>query len=1456
MLSHHFIYRKPRWIRTIRLLLFGFLAFLFVLTLIVARSISELSHAHAILIPQPSQLYISYDREQSYAAKSSPSTPLMFIENVGQLDESVHFEMNIHGNTIRLGDDALWITILEPSDQVSQSRDFAGKHVIPFPDLINPRSGTGVNVRLSFIGANPNPRLEPFGRLNTRVSYFIGNKPDKWFTDIPVWGGVRYVNLYPNLDLEITGEDGQLVTRLVCHSDCEFSLPSVGLRIEGAEALQLHPISATGETSDIRLVTGAGEFTFPLAKVIGKDGTSLSPPSPPIVSGSDIIAPFSSLYDGMKKQVGDRPHQNQGDSDLLYSTYLGGYGGDVGRGIAVDGDGHVYVSGYTHSADFPTTPGAFDTIYSDREAFVIKVDPSTGDLVYATFLGGNTWDYGTTIAVDKVGSAYITGYTFSTNFPTTPGAYDTIFNGGATDVFVTKLNASGNGLQYSTFLGGRTDDIGIDIKVDATNNVYVTGTTESSDFPTTDGAYDTSFGGGICGGPTNARPCADAFIVKLNTSGSEQVYSTYLGDYGFDFSSAIAIDGGGNAYITGHAGSSSFPTTPGAFDRTINGDYDTFATKLDVSGSKLVYATFLGGAGYVVGNSIAVDSAGSAYVTGRTGSGNFTTTPGAYDTVLDGDTDAFVLKLNASGTQLAYSTFLGGAYSESAAGIVVDSSGGTYIVGSTASNDFPTTDGAFDTYYNGGGDAFVVKLNASGTELDYATFFGGSSGEGGAEIVVESGGEAYFTGSTRSYDLPITQDAFDKVLDKFGDAFVVKLEIGAGISIPQIEVTQAIQDSNNNVPLIANKPTIVRVYPECAGGCQGKTGLLRGYGGANELPGSPLHPHRHVEENHDDLQDQRSDLRKTLNFTLPQEWTTEGEITLTAEISDAQESRTLEFVKGNPLRIAWVLIPYKNFIGATFYPDPMVAHEASDFMRKIYPLGYNDLEYIFQPGVAETVNVIKFSPHSANLYLKALRRYWRSTTSKGGWQEGIIPDRLYGWIPGQARVPGGVCGVADSLWAGGEGRVALGADYCDKRLEGQLIQVSPSQVIAHEIGHIQNQYGLKHAPNEGPASDPNCFLESWDPDENYPIYNSYPRGSIGEYGVDVLNDYLLLSPVDTYDFMSYCQKNWISPHNYTKLINGFAVPDTDFNNLTSVEPTRQLLVSGMVYSPTLHVEFDPFYAITSTVPPDSSMTGHYCLDLLDSYASILDSRCFELSFVNPKSGESTDADAFVMAIPYPMDTAEVRLNHLNTPIGSIEVSPHGPTVTLTSPNGGEVWSGTSTYTVTWSASDADGDPLFFALDYSTDAGQTWIPLGVDITTTSHPLDVSLLPGGSEVLLRVNASDGINTGYDLANGLITVGRKPPISLIVAPEEDVTIHPGIPIFLDGYAYDLEDGVLADNSYSWRSDLTGHLGVGKRLLVSLPSGHHTITLTVIDSDTNSSTSAISVTVHQELFLPVVQR
>jgi Beta-propeller repeat len=421
------------------------------------------------------------------------------------------------------------------------------------------------------------------------------------------------------------------------------------------------------------------------------------------------------------------------------SVIFGGNGFDTGLGTT-DSMGNTYVTGGTESSDFPVSSQAAQTQYGGAgDAFVAKIGPD-GKIIYTTYLGGSGLDEGRGIAVDSAGYLWVSGYTESSDFPTREAADTTL--GGSSDGFIARLAPDGS-LASSTFLGANGADRAYALALDAAGNAYVTGRTTGSNFPTTPGAFDQTPNGDF-----------DAFVTKFSPSAAI-LYSSLLGGPGFDDGLAMTVDRAGSVFVTGKA-SDGYPVTPGAFDTTQNGDYDMFVTKLDPSGSALTYSTYVGGDSWDEGLGIAVDGDGNAYFTGNVQSPNYPVTPGAVGGALKGSVGAAATKLNPAGSALVYSGVIGGSAWDEGSALSIDSKGAAYIAGHQASSDFPTTEGALDRTFGGEVDGFLTKVDPSGTELLYSTFVGGNGWDGVMAMAVDDAGRAYLTGGTSSGDYPGT----------------------------------------------------------------------------------------------------------------------------------------------------------------------------------------------------------------------------------------------------------------------------------------------------------------------------------------------------------------------------------------------------------------------------------------------------------------------------------------------------------------------------------------------------------------------------------------------------------------------------------------------------------------------------------------------------------------------------
>ncbi|MBX3276294.1 MAG: SBBP repeat-containing protein, partial [Sandaracinaceae bacterium] len=615
--------------------------------------------------------------------------PMRYERNDGQHDARAHYVARQGALTLFATDEGPVLSLRVPeAPQAGEAPDGALGPVRPGlgaeadgpAERREPPPSRLVGLRIALEGARAGAPIEAGEPLVTRSNYFLGDDPSAWRTDIPNYGSLRYRELAPGVDLVLRGSlEGRIEYDFVV---APGTSPELSVRFEGAERVTL------GEGGTLEVHAGGAVLEQPPPVLYQEVGGRRVP----VEGGYRVVG-----LDRVRFEVGeyDRSLPLVIDPVLVYGTYLGGSGFDRGWGIAVDGAGAAYVTGYTTSTDFPTLSPAQGALAGGGDAFVAKLNATGTGLVYATYLGGGSnTEEALGIAVDGAGAAYVTGYTFSTNFPTLSPAQAA--NAGGGDAFVTKLSAAG-ALAYSTYLGGSGTDYGYGIAVDGAGAAYVTGYTTSTNFPTLSPAQAANAGG------------ADAFVTKLSAAGA-LAYSTYLGGSNTDVGRGIAVDGAGAAYVTGETFSSNFPTLSPAQAANAGGG-DAFVTKLSAAGA-LAYSTYLGGSSSDYGWGIAVDGAGAAYVTGYTGSSNFPTLSPA-QAANAGGWDAFVTKLSAAGA-LAYSTYLGGSGSDFGRGIAVDGAGAAYVTGETSSIDFPATAGAFRTTTAGGGDAFVAKLGPDG----------------------------------------------------------------------------------------------------------------------------------------------------------------------------------------------------------------------------------------------------------------------------------------------------------------------------------------------------------------------------------------------------------------------------------------------------------------------------------------------------------------------------------------------------------------------------------------------------------------------------------------------------------------------------------------------------------------------------------------------------------------------
>lgn len=634
--------------------------------------------------------------------------PIMFEKNEGQVADNVQFLSKGPNYTLFLNREEVVISLLH--------------------DMKVEQMATGV--KMEFQGANKEFSPKGEAPLKAKSNYFWGNDKSKWLSNVPQYEKVTYKGIYPGIDLSFVERDRKRSYCFFVAAQAEYR--PIRLYFTGTNGMSVDDKGALRASID----EGGAVFlqTLTIAEV-GKEGKknipgkfvilsqdqfgatiglqvddydhskildisiSLEYTTPPKGNsqeygfnialdkeGNAFVTGFTSYYDYPQTigvyQINPKGEKNAfiaglnpNKNELLFFTYLGGDKYDYGHDIATDAQGNIYVAGYTSSPDFPTTPGAFqEKLKGSQNAFVSKIAHDGAELLYSTFLGGEGEDYGYGVAVDGAGDIFVSGTTYSPDFPATPGSFQTKSSSGKhPNVFVTKLNPTKSILLYSTLLGGTEKDYGADVSIDKEGNAYVTGYTYSHDYPTTPNAFQKHLKG-----ETNA------FISKISAAGDELLYSTYLGGKIRDTGNRIVTDVAGNAFVTGSASSSDFPTTEGVYQKELKGATNIFLTKVNAAGSGLLFSTLLGGSGQDYGYGAAVNAAGNAYLTGYSYSADFPTTKDAFQRTLQGTPNAVMVEFNAKGSALLYSSYLGGKTFDFGYGIALSHEGDALVTGSTS----------------------------------------------------------------------------------------------------------------------------------------------------------------------------------------------------------------------------------------------------------------------------------------------------------------------------------------------------------------------------------------------------------------------------------------------------------------------------------------------------------------------------------------------------------------------------------------------------------------------------------------------------------------------------------------------------------------------------------------------------------------------------------------------------
>lgn len=670
-----------------------------------------------------------------------------FVANEGQTDAQVRFYAKTFGGSIFVQKD--------------------GSIIYSLPGSGGKETGAGIVLKEEFVGAGP-PSIRGEEQTSTRVNYIKGNDRSKWKSGIPAYQFVNLGQAYPGIELKIRAY-GNNAEKLFFVSP--GGKPEViRARLTGGSSLR---VTSEGEL-ELGAEKGYVRFSKPVAYQCDNEGNRKYVEVAYLVEGNEYGFKTGE-YDANLELVID---------PLLASTYMGGSGDEAVQSIALDASGNVYVAGYTYSADFPVTVGAYSTeLHGAIDAFVAKLSGDLTTLYASTFLGGANSDWAQTLAYAD-GSVYVAGYTNSPDFPTSLSAYKrTCGSDGNCDCdggychrdgFLSKLDADLGALQASTYLGGRSDEGITAMAVDSVGaSVYVCGYTYSSDFPKT---YLYGAGGSKA-----------AFISKLDL-GLTTAVSALIGGSKDNSGNALTLGDADSLYLVGSTNSADFPATGGAYKTTYSGQTDVFVVKMQRSLASLDAASFLGGAAFEEPSS-ALFRGGSLYVTGTTLSPDFPTTSGAYSTVLQGVSDVFVSKLSGDLTSLEASSFLGGNDVDAARSMGIGADGSVYLSGLTYSANFPVTAGAFSTSFSGTPgntcDAFLSKFDNALTTLQVSTFLGGSDNDSVRAMVLDSNSRVFLAGVTRSWDFPTTSDALQPAKYYPGDdAFISVMSMSGPAGSP------------------------------------------------------------------------------------------------------------------------------------------------------------------------------------------------------------------------------------------------------------------------------------------------------------------------------------------------------------------------------------------------------------------------------------------------------------------------------------------------------------------------------------------------------------------------------------------------------------------------------------------------------------------------------------------------
>ncbi len=673
------------------------------------------------------------DQSSIQLTKNLASNKLSFTANHGQWDENLKFQANAGGATIWFSTDCAFYQFTRTAESSSDDKQ--------------PKFYETMMIKAKFVGAKQNAQMVGVDMIDYKCNYFIGNDKSKWATDVPNYRAVMYEEIYDGIDLKYYGNGKQMEYDFIVSPGADFS--QIKIQYEGAESVEVN------ENGQLVVTTIWGEVVEQRPVIYQLAHNNRIP-----IEGKYILQDENSFgFELSADYNSDLPLVI--DPVLTYSTYLGNDDEEQAYSIAVDNNGNAIVTGTTVSAAFPTLNPYQVNTGPGGDVVVTKLN-NTGDaLLYSTYLGGTSGsDCGYGIAVDTAGNIYVGGSSGSTDFPVM-NAIQSTYGGGFNDCIIFKLNSAGDSLLFSTFLGGSLNEFVNDLAIDMLGNVFITGRTNSTNFPMQN-AFQNSFGGNY-----------DAYVTKFNSAGDTLLFSSYLGGADWDQGIGIDVDQYDNTYLTGMTASTDFPMM-NAYQLLIGGGNDAFITKIDSAGTTILFSTYFGGTNDDAGYAITLDDSSKIYITGKTLSGDFPT-QNAYQSVYAGTSDVFATKFNSNGDTLVYSTYLGGTGDDYSNGIAVDSVGQVYITGSTRSTDFPIRDAS--QVANGGAyDAFVSVLSDDGSALLASTYLGGYDWDHGYGIVLTDNHSQYIAGYAWSNNFP-TVNPYQSTFGGYTDAFVAQFSI-------------------------------------------------------------------------------------------------------------------------------------------------------------------------------------------------------------------------------------------------------------------------------------------------------------------------------------------------------------------------------------------------------------------------------------------------------------------------------------------------------------------------------------------------------------------------------------------------------------------------------------------------------------------------------------------------------